>query len=130
MIHLRDVQKSYSCGEHAVLACAVLGAILTPADVISMVLLFVPLYLLYELGILLLSLAPADRVARGQVISGAFGGDTGGEDVDYGTSEATQPTEPEQTDADATDSDADVESDRAKDEPDTDDEDGTGRSGS
>ena len=53
---------------YALLVCAVLGAILTPADVVSMILLFVPLYLLYEFGIVLLRFAPADRVAAGGVL--------------------------------------------------------------
>ena len=115
---------------YAVLACAVLGAILTPADVISMVLLFVPLYLLYELGILLLSLAPADRVAGGNVISGALGGLSAREDVDYGPFDPTQTPEPEQNDPNLTDSDGDTESGSVDDGPNTDDEDGTGRPGS
>lgn len=54
---------------HAVLGCAIAGALLTPADPLSMVLLAVPLYLLYELGILMLRVLPAERVAgrrRGQ----------------------------------------------------------------
>lgn len=52
---------------YALLVCAVLGAILTPADIVSMVLLFIPLYLLYELGIILLRIAPAERVAAGTI---------------------------------------------------------------
>ncbi len=48
---------------HAVLICAVLGAVLTPADPLSMMLLAVPLYLLYELGVFLLRVLPAKRVA-------------------------------------------------------------------
>ena len=59
---------------YALLICAVLGAILTPADIVSMVLLFIPLYLLYEFGILLLAIAPAEKVASGSLIPG-FGGD-------------------------------------------------------
>ena len=39
-----------------------------------MVLLFVPLYLLYEFGILLLAIAPAEKVASGSLIPG-FGDD-------------------------------------------------------
>ena len=39
-----------------------------------MVLLFVPLYLLYEFGILLLTIAPAEKVASGSLIPG-FGDD-------------------------------------------------------
>ena len=115
---------------YAVLVCAILGAILTPADVISMVLLFVPLYLLYELGIVLLTLAPADRVAGGKVISGALGGRSEADADDYGTSNPTQTTDSEQTDSDVTDSDADPRSDRADDDPETDDQDGSGRPGS
>ncbi|MEC8320578.1 MAG: twin-arginine translocase subunit TatC [Planctomycetota bacterium] len=61
---------------YAHLICAVLGAILTPADIVSMVLLFIPLYLLYEFGILLLTLAPADRVAAGTVLPGLHGDDS------------------------------------------------------
>ncbi len=44
---------------HAMMACAVLGAVLTPADPISMVVLAVPLYGLFELGSLLLRAFPA-----------------------------------------------------------------------
>lgn len=58
---------------YALLVCAVLGAILTPADIVSMVLLFIPLYLLYEFGILLLAIAPADRVAEGGFLPGSGG---------------------------------------------------------
>lgn len=54
---------------YALLVCALLGAVLTPADVLSMVLLLIPLYLLYEFGIVLLRFAPADRVARGGLFS-------------------------------------------------------------
>jgi hypothetical protein len=55
---------------YALFACAIMGAILTPADIVSMVLLFVPLYVLYELGILLLRIAPAERVAQGSILKG------------------------------------------------------------
>lgn len=50
---------------HAVLICAVAAAVLTPADPLSMILLGVPLYLLYELGILLLRVLTPARVASG-----------------------------------------------------------------
>lgn len=50
---------------HIALGCAVLGALLTPADPVSMALLAGPLYLLFELGMVLLGLLPAERVARG-----------------------------------------------------------------
>lgn len=48
-----------------VMGCVVASAFLTPADPVSMVLLAGPLYLLFELGALLLILLPAERVARG-----------------------------------------------------------------
>ncbi|MCC6428049.1 MAG: twin-arginine translocase subunit TatC [Phycisphaerales bacterium] len=50
---------------HAVLASLVLGALLTPGDVISFVMVVIPMYLLYELGGILLRILPAHRVARG-----------------------------------------------------------------
>jgi len=45
--------------KYALLACAIAGAVLTPADPASMVLLAGPLYALYELGLLLMRLIPA-----------------------------------------------------------------------
>jgi len=48
--------------------CAVLAAVLTPADIFSMLMLLVPLYGLYEVGILLLKIAPAERVREGRVL--------------------------------------------------------------
>ncbi len=51
--------------KHAVLACAILAALLTPGDVGSMVAMMVPLYLLFELGIILLVIFPARKVAAG-----------------------------------------------------------------
>jgi Sec-independent protein secretion pathway component TatC len=57
--------------KYALLVCAIVSAIITPADVISMVLMLVPLYALYEFGIILLRFAPADRVARGAIFKGA-----------------------------------------------------------
>lgn len=50
---------------HAIMVCVVVGAILTPADPISIFLLAIPLYLLYELGLAMLRWLPAKRVARG-----------------------------------------------------------------
>ncbi|MEM9372661.1 MAG: twin-arginine translocase subunit TatC [Planctomycetota bacterium] len=47
---------------YAVAACAVLGALLTPADPVSMMLLAGPLYLLYELGLLILRVVPVSRI--------------------------------------------------------------------
>jgi sec-independent protein translocase protein TatC len=46
-----------------IMGCVIVAAVVTPADPISMVLLAVPLYGLFELGGWLLILLPADRVA-------------------------------------------------------------------
>lgn len=54
---------------HAVLVCAVVSAFITPTgDPISMTLMGLPLYALYELGILLLVVAPPRAVAEGRVL--------------------------------------------------------------
>lgn len=49
---------------HCALACAVAGAFLTPADPLSMVILAVPLYLLFEFGLLLMQLVYHPRTAE------------------------------------------------------------------
>jgi hypothetical protein len=51
----------------------VLAAVLTPPDVFSLLLLLVPLYLLYELSIILLVLLPSSRVAQGALRIGPRG---------------------------------------------------------
>lgn len=48
---------------HIALACIVISAILTPADPITMMLMFIPLYLLFEFGLLLARFIPARRAA-------------------------------------------------------------------
>ena len=54
---------------HAIFVAAVVGAIVTPSgDPFSMAMLAVPVYLLYELGILLLRVAPPAAVAQGEVL--------------------------------------------------------------
>jgi sec-independent protein translocase protein TatC len=51
---------------HAAFACAIIGAVLTPtADPFTMLLLAGPIYLLYELGIVLLRALPASKVSEG-----------------------------------------------------------------
>jgi len=50
---------------HALFFTAVAAAVLTPADPLSMFLLWGPLYGLYEVGLLLLKVLPPERVARG-----------------------------------------------------------------
>jgi len=52
---------------HALLVCAAVSAIITPADAVSMLMMLFPLYGLFELGILLMVLAPAKKVAEGTV---------------------------------------------------------------
>jgi len=53
---------------HVLFGCAVAGAIATPADPMSMILLMIPLYLLFELGLILMRVAPGT--------AGATEGDT------------------------------------------------------
>ncbi|HZW11241.1 MAG TPA: twin-arginine translocase subunit TatC [Phycisphaerales bacterium] len=48
-----------------VMVCLVIGAVLTPADPMSMLALAIPLYALFELGGLMLRWLPAQRVSRG-----------------------------------------------------------------
>ena len=50
----------------ALLVCAIVAALTTPADVFSMLIMLIPLYMLYELGILLATWLPASRMARGR----------------------------------------------------------------
>jgi hypothetical protein len=50
---------------YALFGCAVASAVLTPQDIVSMLLMMVPLYGLFELGLLLMRFLPASRVARG-----------------------------------------------------------------
>ncbi|HWB18700.1 MAG TPA: twin-arginine translocase subunit TatC, partial [Phycisphaerales bacterium] len=55
---------------YALFLTAVAAAVITPTgDPFSLLLLWVPLYGLYELGLILLVLAPAHAVAEGRVIS-------------------------------------------------------------
>ena len=48
---------------YALLILAVLSAFITPQDIISMLMMLVPLYFLYELGIQLIVWVPTSRVA-------------------------------------------------------------------
>jgi Sec-independent protein secretion pathway component TatC len=57
--------------KHAIFALTIVAAIITPtSDVFSLLLMLLPLYLLYELGILLLKAAPPSAVAEGDVFRG------------------------------------------------------------
>ena len=53
----------------AILIMAIIAAVVTPPDVMSMILLLGPLWALYEFGILLLVFVPAHKVAQGRVFS-------------------------------------------------------------
>ncbi len=62
---------------YALFGCAIASAVLTPQDIFSMVVMMVPLYGLYELGLLMMRFLPASRVARGWQ-----GGEDGPDDPD------------------------------------------------
>jgi len=62
--------------KYILMGCFIVGALLTPADPVSMLLLAGPLYLLFELGLILLVVMPASAVASG------FGRDKPGDDDD------------------------------------------------
>lgn len=53
---------------YAILGAAVIGALVGPGDLVSMLVLAAPVYLLYEVSILLLVLAPARRVGAGTLL--------------------------------------------------------------
>jgi Sec-independent protein secretion pathway component TatC len=65
---LVTVEGLRSKRKYALLICAVVAAMITPADALSMLMMLVPLVALFELSILLLILAPASRVAEGTVL--------------------------------------------------------------
>jgi Sec-independent protein secretion pathway component TatC len=54
--------------KYALLICAVVAAMITPADALSMLMMLVPLVALFELSIVLLVFAPASAVAEGTVL--------------------------------------------------------------
>lgn len=62
-IGIVDVGTLRHYRRHALLGCAVAAAILTPPDVVSQIALLIPLFLLYELGIVLLRLMPGARAS-------------------------------------------------------------------
>jgi Sec-independent protein secretion pathway component TatC len=58
------------------------AAAITPPDLTSMVMLLIPMYLLYEVGLILLWILPARKVASGKFFSSEppmSDGDGGGE---------------------------------------------------
>ncbi len=69
-----DISMLRKYRRHAFFFCAIAAAVITPTvDIISMLVLLVPLYMLYELGIVLLHVAPAQAVAEGGVMSNSIG---------------------------------------------------------
>ena len=47
------IQQLIDMRSYAILAAAVISAVVTPPDVVSMLMLFIPLIILYEAGILI-----------------------------------------------------------------------------
>ncbi|MHC5003220.1 MAG: twin-arginine translocase subunit TatC [Planctomycetota bacterium] len=86
---------------YAIFICGIASALLTPADVVSMLVMLFPLYGLYELGILLLRIAPASAVAEGRVgrPKSEKAGASGASPADKRPSSADQPIEPAQPDS-------------------------------
>ena len=67
-IGVLDVQSLGKFRRYAIFLALLLSAIITPTgDPISLFIMFVPLYLLYEFGIILLRIAPPHAVAGGEV---------------------------------------------------------------
>ncbi len=60
----RDFMRTYR--RHAIMAICVVSAVLTPADPISMLLMSIPMYALYELGGVLAVIVTPERVAYGR----------------------------------------------------------------
>ncbi len=61
-----DIKSLRYYRRHALLGCAIAAAVLTPPDVTSQVALLIPLYLLYELSIILLRFVPAVKPVESQ----------------------------------------------------------------
>lgn len=51
--------------KYAIMVCVVVAAVVTPPDAFSMMSLAIPMYLLYEFGLVLVRVLPAERVSRG-----------------------------------------------------------------
>ncbi|MDZ4754768.1 MAG: twin-arginine translocase subunit TatC [Phycisphaerae bacterium] len=59
--------------KYAIFVITIVSAVVTPtSDLTSMLLMLIPLYLLYELGIFLLTVVPPQAVSQGNVMSGLF----------------------------------------------------------
>jgi ACR3 family arsenite efflux pump ArsB len=75
-LRLLSVETLTSNRRWALVVCGIVAAMITPADALSMIMMLLPLYGLYELGILLLRVAPASAVAEGRVLRSLFSGGT------------------------------------------------------
>jgi hypothetical protein len=53
---------------HALFITAIVAAVITPPDALSMIIMLVPLYGLYELSIVMMTLLPAGAVAQGTIL--------------------------------------------------------------
>ena len=60
-IGILDPREIAPYRRHALFICAVVSAVATPADPLSMILLMIPLYLLFEFGLILMRIAPGDH---------------------------------------------------------------------
>lgn len=84
---------------YALAVCAIAGAILTPADPLSMILLAIPLYLLFELGMfLLIVFPPGGRVAE-ESGEPADAADEDNETVERASEQTDQPADEPADDA-------------------------------
>jgi sec-independent protein translocase protein TatC len=82
---------------YALMICGVISVVITPPDALSAIIMMVPLYGLYELGILLLVIAPASAVAEGRVFSlRRFKGESA-DNRREPADRSSQPAKPEQT---------------------------------
>ncbi len=54
--------------KYAIFVCAAVAAVITPADAMSMVIMFIPLVALFELSIVLLVAVPASAIAEGGLL--------------------------------------------------------------
>ena len=63
-VHIVNVAWLGKNQKYAILAIFIIGAVLTPPDVVSQIALAVPLYFLYELGILLLRIFPSPKMSK------------------------------------------------------------------
>ena len=95
---LVDAQWLREHRRYALGICGVISAVVTPADAISLIIMLVPLYGLYELGILLLVFVPASKVADGRLIGGPRADKTrapSAQSVEPAQADGSIPREPE-----------------------------------